>query len=404
MLLLATRNSKLLNTMSKSITISTILTLLLIGTAAAYWPITVEEDLPVSADPDTFELDCSALPFTDNSTLVVFRQGYIGPVYQIIDRYGEKKYPFPQKLTPLGISNAVVAPKTISDENEGAFISWYSDSPNPIGVIAQRLDSLGNILWGDAGVLISPFDEHDFDICVDGEGGMFLAISPDESYSDYSDLYVQRISGDGLLLWGDEGVIVSNIQDHSERHPKIVPDREGGCFTAWQDFRPPYSGWGAVYAQHLDNQGNRLWNDDLFIEESGLGTNIVMIPDGEGGFIIQYSAGAASNHHWRINGDGDILWERDHLSFYAWANMVPGEPGFFYLGFEYGPGVYGQRMDIEGNNYWPTWGSGRYGALFAYIDLSQRMESFYYKDSYFYGSFTYPDYLFFLLLLLTFCH
>jgi len=41
---------------------------------------------------------------------------------------------------------------------------------------------------------------------------------------------------------------------------------------------------------------------------------------------------------------------------------VVGEPGFFYLGFNYSDAIYGQRMDLNGNLYWPTW-PGSYGAL-----------------------------------------
>ena len=43
--------------------------------------------------------------------------------------------------------------------------------------------------------------------------------------------------------------------------------------------------------------------------------------------------------------------------------MIPGEAGFFYLCFNYNDGLYAQRVDLEGSNYWPTWGSSQVGAL-----------------------------------------
>ena len=85
--------------MSKSTTISTIL-LLMIGTATAYWPVTVEENLPVAAEPDTAELNACALPLAPGKTLLVYSAGWYGHCYQIIDKYGELELPNYHLLTP----------------------------------------------------------------------------------------------------------------------------------------------------------------------------------------------------------------------------------------------------------------------------------------------------------------
>ena len=68
---------------SKSITISIILIPSMIGTAAAYWPVSLENNLEISAYPDSTEKYCEALPYPDGGTLVVFDKGYIRNVYQI---------------------------------------------------------------------------------------------------------------------------------------------------------------------------------------------------------------------------------------------------------------------------------------------------------------------------------
>lgn len=45
------------------------------------------------------------------------------------------------------------------------------------------------------------------------------------------------------------------------------------------------------------------------------------------------------------------------MSWFYNAEIVLGEPGFFYLEFAYlyDGNVYGQRMDLNGNTYWPIW-------------------------------------------------
>ncbi|NQS98184.1 MAG: hypothetical protein HQ591_07010 [candidate division Zixibacteria bacterium] len=350
--------------------------------APAYWPVTVEEDLLVAADPDSAERYCVASPYPDGSVLVVFMLHNSGHHYQIIDRYGELKYDYPEALTPSLGTGGFSVQQLLPDECSGAFVVFtYSDGSV---IIAQRLDSLGNRLWGDNGVMIFPDFESDFHVSLDGEGGFLLAVSPDEPDAEYSDLWVQKVDCNGNLLWGNSGVMISGVPSQSERYPKICHDGDGGGFVAWQDHRNAY--YGELMAQHVAMNGNLLWPEELIICENYWKHQI--ISDGEGGFIVQANPGPADfNTHWRIDDEGDILWVRDHLSWYFWADMIPGEPGFFYLGFVYSHGTYGQRMDMEGNNYWPTWGSGQPGAPFAYFPnwYNCNNEHYYYQYPYFYG-------------------
>jgi len=64
-----------------------------------------------------------------------------------------------------------------------------------------------------------------------------------------------------------------------------------------------------------------------------------------------------------------MIWDCDHISWNVGAKMVPGDPGFVYLGFYDFSGntedIYGQKVDIRGRVYWPTWGSGGLGARIA---------------------------------------
>ena len=340
-----------------SITTFTLLFIIIISLpASAYWPTTVRENLAVAADPDTSERWCSALPYPASGTLVVFKKA--DNVYQIIDRYGELAYPYARSLIPNNTSYNVGAPHVIPDGDGGAFIAWRSWGSNPVqGIVAQRLDSLGNLMWGDSGVVIYPTPQQDFDISVDGQGGFFLGVAVGESGLDLGDVYLQRIDGEGNLLWGPNGAPVSATPIIMEDEPVVIHDGSGGAFVAWEDQRPPYN--FAIFVQHLDGQGNTLWFEDLFIFEDAWFHQV--IPDGEGGCIVHCGAGG-DNFAYRLSPGGTIQWTRDHVSFYTGAKIVPGEPGYFYLGYSHQGDMYGQRMDIEGNFHWPSWPSA-YGAL-----------------------------------------
>ena len=370
--------------MSKYINISTILLLLMIGSAHAYWPVRVLNDLPVAATSDTIENMPIALPFTVQSTIVIFRHQWWGQSYQIIDKYGQIKYPTPQLFTPGYIVYAD-EPHAVLDSEGGVLVAWNTQSPDS-GVFAQKLDSLENLLWGDQAIEISPFDEFDFDICADIDGGMFLAVAPEETDND---MFVQKIDAEGNLLWGTTGVAVAATPDLGEGEPIVTSDGSGGVFVVWRDLRPPYTTYGALYAQHLDNTGNELWLGDLFLYEHPWFQQI--ISDGEGGFILHTGSGA-ENHLFRVNGDGNLLWTRDHVSWNSYAHMLPGEPGFFYLGYEYNQHNYGQRMDIEGNFYFPHYPNG-YGAPMGNYSNMMGVQpgAYYFKYPYLYGVFEYHD-------------
>ena len=150
----------------------------------------------------------------------------------------------------------------VPDGEGGVIAAWeYFLGINPnYGIRAQKLDSLGNLLWGDEGMLISTYHEDDFDICADGEGGIFLSVSPHEE--DWEDLIAQHINSSGELLWGNSGVVVTAIPSVGSIQSEIAADGSGGVFILWVDSRPPYT-YNALFLQHLDSAGQTLWSQDL---------------------------------------------------------------------------------------------------------------------------------------------
>jgi hypothetical protein len=258
------------------------------------------------------------------------------------------------------------------------------------GIVAQRLDSSGNIMWGDSGKVISPFNSSnsDFDISTDGQGGLFLAVSPAEP-TEWTDLYLQKVDSNGNILWGPQGVCVAGTPNQESRYPKVTHGAVGDAFVVWNDSRPPAPPGGSGYIQRFDSAGQQMWPNDILIAPGGW--HFQVIPDEQGGFILQ-TPGGDFNLHKRIGPDGNIIWQRDHLSWYYWGNLVEGDADYFYLGFDYSWGTYGQKVRIsDGMNMWPTWGSGQPGAVMTYnqnwghFNNSNFDYRFVYRYPYFYG-------------------
>ena len=152
----------------------------------------------------------------------------------------------------------------ISDGEGGAVIVW-SRGLNEGGylkrdIYAQRLGRKGNILWTPGGQPICVLAEDQFDpkIVSDGQGGYIIAWT-DLRAGGVADIYAQRIDAGGNPLWTTNGVVVCAAAN-SQAYHQMIPVEGGGAVIAWQDNRGG-SGWN-IYAQRVSNAGSMLWTAD----------------------------------------------------------------------------------------------------------------------------------------------
>ncbi|MBU1880904.1 T9SS type A sorting domain-containing protein [bacterium] len=330
-----------------------ILTALLLGlnqSAHAYWPVSVDENLNVAADPDTSERYPSILPFTNSSVLITYWK--FNYLYQIIDRFGDFQYQEDQLVTPgtqysFGTwvsTNAQMVP----DSSGGAFIVYSFPYGDNIGVWGQHIDSLGNRLWGDTGIRILPAADSDYQVKGDGFGGFLVVCSPN------NDVFAQRVDEYGNLLWGEEGISVAVGPLYSQECT-IAHDGEGGAFVIWEEGQFGYN----LLGQHFDQDGTPLWPENLVINPGGAWYNSP-VPDGYGGFILDMNNGGYGNDLYRFNAAGAEVWHVDNLSYFIDGGVnriVNGEDNFVYLGFFWDAHFKGQRVDVRGVTYWQPEGA-----------------------------------------------
>jgi hypothetical protein len=98
----------------------------------------------------------------------------------------------------------------VSDGSGGVISVWYDEEGTDVK--AQRLDATGRELWGPNGTTLTLPDLHSSLAAPDGCGGVLISWSaaefegPELSQVSY---YVQRIDTDGNLAWGDEGILLN---------------------------------------------------------------------------------------------------------------------------------------------------------------------------------------------------
>jgi len=152
-------------------------------------------------------------------------------------------------------------PTLIADGAGGAIVSWRNCDPlgfQDCDIFAQRLDSSGNLLWGNKGVSIcsAPGVQAGQQIVSDGNGGAFITWNdcrrfayPSEIYTGcfpQLDIYGQQVNSQGTVLWQVDGFPISTApgsQGPPITEEFVVPsyslsaDGQGGAFLAWPDGR-----------------------------------------------------------------------------------------------------------------------------------------------------------------------
>ncbi len=248
-------------------------------------------------------------------------------------------------------------------DGEGGAIAILSDERNgAINVYGQRFDSLGNRLWGATGLPLvvwsGPEEVQLKDAEPDGFGGVFVCYGiydfPD------TDIYMQRINSMGQPLWGTIGVPIHVDPNVTSAEDRIVQDGSGGAIDVWQKYTgfTPY-----LWAQHFDANGNPLWGANgiqLFYPQSGLPISVNHLddvtPDGSGGGIWSYDT-FWNWYLFRLSGNGQMQWLYPFTlpdTCYVGAPLRHPNDGSIWLSTsEKRPGQswseYLYRFDLEGN-------------------------------------------------------
>ena len=94
----------------------------------------------------------------------------------------------------------------------GAAVVWIYAEDGDKYLRAQRVDADGTKLWGDSGIKVSSISPYwagystPARISPDGNGGFFTTWAAGEHIKDKTSSYIQRLSGEGELLWGEDGI------------------------------------------------------------------------------------------------------------------------------------------------------------------------------------------------------
>lgn len=211
----------------------------------------------------------------------------------------------------------------IEADNGSTIIVWEDNRAGNYDIYAQKIDSSGNTLWTTNGVAVcnKTTTQKSPKIVGDNAGGAIIVW--EDSLNFYWDIYAQRISSTGTLLWTTGGVGICTAAN-TQANPRIDIDGLGGAIFTWQDKRnnSDYD----IYAQRVNSSGVVQWaaNGVVICNSINTQSNPRIEPDGSNGALIGWidkRNGLDNNIYLqRINASGVVQWSANGVSVCAAAN------------------------------------------------------------------------------------
>jgi len=335
------------------------------------------------SDANNRQEDPSVWPASDGGWFIAwedFDADSFGNIYcNKIDENGIRLWTNDERGIPVCVDTNKTQGETriVEDGDGGCIIAWLDCRSGDIGdLYAMHIlsDGLPDPRWPKNGmaVVVAPSAQIFHTADTDGAGGMIIGWQ-DERELQNTDIWAQRITPNGELLWG-EGIQVCG-HEANQVTPKLCPDGSGGAFFTWVDGRNPPESNKDIYAQRVDENGNLMWDGDgepiCTNRLEQLDQRIVASWPGEA--IVVWEDERADSltydiYSMRISGDDHLLklWNQEQGVPVVIADdqqkevrLYPdGQGGAYYVWYDARNAafpevdIWAQRMDRQGQPVW----------------------------------------------------
>lgn len=230
---------------------------------------------------------------------------------------GEGKASFNAAGKPVSLSSGhKINPQFTSSAGNSAIIIWKDYSFNLSGqLICQKVDSRGNLLWGEYGLQLTSekVDAIDYNLVSDKQGNSLVSFISRSTTGGGSSVICQKISTDGRKLFPDEGIVVHNSKN-KKGMTSVVADDSGGVFILWTEL---INNKMIVQCNRVD-AGGKLSFGKKPVMISGQNNNVIKYSayktnDKKVYVVWQLHKGDVVVFHQMIGSNGKILWKENGL-------------------------------------------------------------------------------------------
>ncbi|OGC07312.1 hypothetical protein A3H38_04505 [candidate division WOR-1 bacterium RIFCSPLOWO2_02_FULL_46_20] len=252
----------------------------------------------------------------------------------------------------------------------GSIVVVFEDARSGyFNIYAQKIDVSGNLSWGSNGIAVAKVSANQSNpqIVADGAGGAIICWQ-ENSNKDFPSIQAQHLSSSGEKVWAGTLSVV-NVKS-SQTKPLMVSDGAGGAIIAWEDNRDVLS-LQDIYAQRVSAKGTLVWYEKgkVVISANGDQTDITMISDGQKGAILAWTDYRSSNRNpdiyaQRIAANGHVVWKETAEKICAAPDVQrapkiigDGAGGSIIAWTDKAGGsydIYAQRLDKKGRSLWAS--------------------------------------------------
>ena len=246
---------------------------------------------------------------------------------------------------------------------------WEDARSGFFNIYGQKIDKAGRLAWGADGIPIARVAGNQANprIISDGVGGVII-VWEDYRNENFPAIRAQRIHPQGTKAW-EGSLLLANLKSR-QTQPALISDGAGGAIAAWVDERDPLS-LQDIYAQRISGKGELLWgkNGKALSAENSDQNEVTMAMDGVGGAYLTWTDYRRGDRNpdiyaQKINSKGDLQWQSDGVAICGAPDIQrspavigAGEEGAIITWSDKGGGsydIYAQRLSKAGKVLWMT--------------------------------------------------
>jgi len=228
-------------------------------------------------------------------------------------------------------------PKIAATSDGGAYVGWYDHSSGNYDVYLQRLNAQGNEAWAHNGILISDHPQEswimEWHLIADSGGNAVLVFADIRDGRNFS-VQAYRISRGGAMLWGQDGITLSDANSNELCAGMRVAEASDGDFVfIWTQWTVGHS--GILKMQRVSRHGLVRFEEGglTVVRENGKAPAFPdLVPAEDGGVIVSWLTdnllGSSTKFlaAQKFGADGANVWPRPVMVFDAYSLPVAYKP------------------------------------------------------------------------------
>ncbi len=258
---------------------------------------------------------------------------------QKVDFFGDETFAHNGLLVSTNPQNTSLIDWDLNSDGAGGCVAAFTDirAGGDLDVYAYRIGANGALLWGANGVTISDNTNFDADprIARLSTGDFAVVYSRlVQSGGAAPGLVLQRLDAAGNKQLGADGVVIAGDGTEAPGFVEITPAESGSFIAVWVRDTRTFSSPRQVFCQKFSAGGAGLWNGGSPIV---LSTNLVpiahrprLVPDGSGGAVFAWHTTALLAFAQRVSAAGTVQWPANGLQVITTAGNLTLDPALTY--------------------------------------------------------------------------